>query len=108
MDKLNLSRPIITVGLLVLVGAVGAQTYYTHKLVQRVTSAESAAPMVAVPADNDPGVLDPWVAMHADMMRMQERMDRAFADMAQPGDNGATDQVMGTTRLSLQDKLPRR
>lgn len=77
MNKHPFKQPFIAIGLLALVGAVGAQTYYTHELAQRVaaTDFESNLEMVPAPAD---GAWDPWGSMHADMMRMRSQMDQAF------------------------------
>jgi len=77
MNMQTFKQPLIAVGLLVLVGAVGAQTYYTHELARRVTASETQAPALSL-AGQSTGQADPWMAMHADMMRMQERMDRMF------------------------------
>lgn len=77
MNKQAFKQPLIAVGLLVVVGAVGAQTYYTHELAQRVAATETEAPAASMPAPAT-SRSDPWMAMHADMMRLQEWMDRMF------------------------------
>lgn len=77
MNKHPFKQPLIAIGLLALVGAVGAETYYTHELAKRValTDAESAQETISGAAN---GSWDPWTAMHADMMRMRSQMDQAF------------------------------
>lgn len=79
MDKRNFTRPLITIGLLALVGAVGAQAYYTHELANRVAAADSepvAAESRGTPSDA--GAWDPWATMHVEMMRMRADMDQMF------------------------------
>jgi hypothetical protein len=79
-------RPLIAIGLLTVVGAVGAQTYYTHELARRVAAYDSTAPAAASTPAPSPSSSpspnmdqwDPWTAMHADMMRLQSRMERMF------------------------------
>jgi HSP20 family protein len=77
MDKQAYKQPLIAVGLLALVGAVGAQAYYTHELARRVAATDTEDPTATMPAPIA-GEWDPWTTLHADMMRMQERMDRMF------------------------------
>jgi len=77
MNKQAFKRPLIAVGLMSLVGAVGAQAYYTRDLARRVAATETRRPVATMPAPTA-GQWDPWTNLHADMMRMQERMDRMF------------------------------
>jgi hypothetical protein len=77
MDKQAFKQPLIAVGLLALVAAVGAQAYYTHELARRVAGTDTEDPAATMPAPTA-GQWDAWSALHADMMRMQERMDRMF------------------------------
>lgn len=77
MNKQTFKQPLIAVGLLVLVGTVGAQTYYTHELARRVAAIDTEDPAATMPAPIA-GQWDPWTTLHADMTRMQERMDRMF------------------------------
>jgi HSP20 family protein len=77
MDKQAFKQPLIAVGLLALVGAVGAQAYYTHELAHRVAATDTEDPTATMPAPIA-AQWDPWTTLHADMMRMQERMDRMF------------------------------
>jgi HSP20 family protein len=84
MKRPTLKRSLITAGLLALVGTVGAETYYTHEVAQRLEAtgqtpqAEPQAP--AYQADPQPspghGTWDPW----AEMRRMQQRIDQLFED----------------------------
>jgi len=99
MNKQLLTRSLVSAGLFALVGAVGAQTYYTHELVKKVAAQEGAQPpaeqVETTPADPPPAMAqtnppdadvwdiwnhsgDPWAAMHADIRRMQAEMDRMF------------------------------
>jgi len=80
-------RPLIAIGLLTAVGAVGAQTYYTHELARRVAAYAAGTPVApATPAPSpspsqSPSMgWDPWTSIHGDMMRLQTRMDRMFDD----------------------------
>jgi HSP20 family protein len=76
MNRRAFRRPLITIGLLSLVGAAGAQAYYTHQLVERVAARDTDTPAMAIAPTAAQG--DPWAAMHADMLRMQAQMDQAF------------------------------
>ena len=78
MDKHTFTRPLITIGLLVLVGAVGAQTYYTHELAKRVADNDTGNMPSQSQLTPDNGTWDPWTAMHANMMRMRAEMDQLF------------------------------
>jgi len=87
MNKRILYRSLISAGLFALVGAVGAQTYYTHELLQRVAGNDAAAlpadppvvpPTVANTLPPPDAAWNPWAAMHADMAQMQAEMDRMF------------------------------
>jgi len=77
MNKQAFKQPLIAVGLLVLVGTVAAQTYYTHRLARRLAATTTEPPTMSMPAQTA-GQWDPWTTLHADMMRLQERMDRMF------------------------------
>ena len=104
MNKQAFKRPLIAVGLMSLVGAVGAQAYYTRDLARRVAATETQAPVASMPAPTA-GQWDPWSNLHADMMRMQERMDHAFADMAHAGDfSGTARAVTDTAQVNLQEQ----
>ena len=77
MNRPNLKRSLIAVGLLALIGSVGAQTYYTHELATRV--ADRTAPeskQEAIPDDN--ARWDPWPEVHKDMLRMQKEMEKLY------------------------------
>lgn len=71
MNNVLLKQSLVAIGLLSMIGAVGAQAYYSRELVQRVAAQESAPAPVVPPGD-------PWTAMRADMQRMQAEMEQAF------------------------------
>ncbi|MEJ2593110.1 MAG: hypothetical protein P8178_17285, partial [Candidatus Thiodiazotropha sp.] len=104
----TVKKTLIGVGLLALVGAVGAQTYYTHGLVKALKVADNGSPPATQPDQNltqNSGTWDPWAAMHADMMRMQQRMDRdfsmAFRVLSQmPADK----EITTSAKIDLQDQ----
>jgi HSP20 family protein len=103
MNKRVLKSSLIGVASLALIGTVGAQTYYSHKLAQRVEQ-EQQAEQQAQNTMPDYVPTNPWAAMHADMMRMQAQVDQAMANAvrgmpAQPGFNGP-----GMTQVSLQEQ----
>jgi len=77
MNKPILKRSLVAAGLLALIGGVGAQTYYTHELAQRVAQQQSVHPIPG-PLGPDDGWWDPWESLHGDMMRMRAEMDQAF------------------------------
>ncbi|MGD2081525.1 MAG: Hsp20/alpha crystallin family protein [Chromatiales bacterium] len=76
MSKRSVTGPLIGFGLLALAAAAGAQSYFHY-----AAAGDSGAPPVAdatpVP---DAGRLDPWAALHADMMRIREQMDQMLAN----------------------------
>lgn len=80
MNRITLKRSLITIGLLALIGTVGAETYYTHKVAERMeANGNSAQTEQQVPgAETLPGYgnWDPWVEMH----RIQQRIDSLFED----------------------------
>ena len=104
----TVKKTLIGVGLLALVGAVGAQTYYTHDLVKALKVADNGSPPATQPDQSNTqnsGTWDPWAAMHADMMRMQQSMDRdfsmAFRDLSQmPTDK----EITTSAKIDLQDQ----
>jgi HSP20 family protein len=77
MNRQNAKRTVLAVAVLALVGTVGAQTYYTHELAERVTAQETAQRSEGT-ATPDVVLRDHWAAMHADIMRMQAQMDKLF------------------------------
>lgn len=103
MKKPELKQTLIGAGLIALVGAVGAQTYYAHGLSVRLAEQEAKTAGLMIPVDDraaqiaDRGQWDPWGAMHADMMRMQAQMSQAFGgspgmapDSSRPGVGSVT------------------
>jgi HSP20 family protein len=69
MNKPALKYVLITILGIGAIGAVGAQTYYTHELAQRVADrADYTQPTAS------PGQWDPW----SDLQRLQARIDQAF------------------------------
>ena len=84
MNRTTLKRSLITIGLLALVGTVGAETYYTHKVAERVEAngnsaqTEQQAPGAIAGDETSPGYgsWDPWLEMH----RIQQRIDSLFED----------------------------
>jgi HSP20 family protein len=78
MDKHVFTKPFITIGLLILVGAVGAQTYYTHELVKRVSDSHPDSLPLESQMAYDNGNWDPWIAMHENMQRIKAEMDHLF------------------------------
>jgi HSP20 family molecular chaperone IbpA len=81
MKRPTWKRSLITLGLLTLVGTVGAETYYTHKVAERMETqgnqpkTEQSSPEVSG-NETPPGFAgwDPWT----EMRRIQQQIDRAF------------------------------
>jgi HSP20 family protein len=95
MNKPALKLAIITILGVGAIGAVGAQSYYTHELAQRV-----AAQTDPVRTDTPPlatrGQWDPWI----DLQRLQARIEHAF--------DQSFDAMQGTspveaTRVTLEE-----
>jgi HSP20 family protein len=84
MKRSNVTRALITVGLLTLVGTVGAETYYTHQVAERVGAngntpqTESQAPEANAGTQAYPGYggWDPW----AEMRQMHQRINQMFEE----------------------------
>jgi HSP20 family protein len=111
MDKHSFTRPLITIGLLVLVGAVGAQTYYTHELAKRVSDSDSGSMPAQTQVTPGNASQDPWVAMHQEMMRMQVEMNQmvnqSFQDFPSLSGNGnmAGHGIMpGNGKVSMEEQ----
>jgi HSP20 family protein len=77
MNKRILKRFLITIGLLGIIGAVGAQTYYTKMLADRVAARESVQLPQATISSN-PEQWAPWKDMQNDMGRIRAQMDQWF------------------------------
>jgi HSP20 family molecular chaperone IbpA len=77
MNKPMLKRTLIAVGVLAVIGTVGAQAYYSHELAERVAAQKSIiqSGTTIVPGGE---WSDPWTAMRTEMMRMQEQMDQMY------------------------------
>lgn len=73
MNKPALKHVLIAVLGIGAVGAIGAQTYYTHELAQRVAAQPDAGPFSALPATAG-AQWDPW----REMQRLQARMEHMF------------------------------
>ncbi len=113
MNKPVLKRTLVTLGLLALVGAVGAQTYYTHELAEQVAAIAPDTrhdPVPALPdnAQQDPalpgtGHWDPFAAMHAEMMRMRTEMDRMFSNAFQDLDVTRVKGPVSDDKVTLEE-----
>jgi HSP20 family protein len=83
MKRPTWKRSLITLGLLTLVGTVGAETYYTHKVAERMDTqgnqprTEQNAPE-ASSNETPPGTAEwhPWT----EMRRIQQQIARAFEE----------------------------
>ena len=73
-------QTLIAIGLLAIIGSVGAQTWYTHRLAEKLKSVESQQVAESSPQSDffntDSG--NPWTWMQDDMRRMQAQMDHFF------------------------------
>jgi HSP20 family protein len=109
MKKPIVKRTLIAVGILALVGSVGAQAYYTHELAQRVSAQQPIQTQTGQTplARNAPAVQidphDPFVRMHADIARMQQQMDQMFNSAFQvPSAFDSSDQQAARVTLDEQ------
>lgn len=80
MNQQTTKQLLVGLGFLTLVGAVGAQTYYTHQLSERLAAQnpqQQQTREVASTSQPQPDApYDPWAAMQADMQRWEAQMDR--------------------------------
>ena len=105
MDKHTFTRPLVTIGLLILVGAVGAQTYYTHELAKRVADNDSGNMPSQSQLTPDNGDWDPWIAMHEQMMRMRMDMDHMFDHSFEDFHNQSGNGIMPSNgKVSLEEQ----
>ena len=75
----RVKQTLVGIGLLAIIGTVGAQTWYTHRLADKLKAVESSQSAEAAPQpDDDISYDNPWSWMQADMMRMQAQMDHMF------------------------------
>lgn len=85
----NLKTTLIAMGVISVIGVMGAQAFAAHELAQQV-AAQSQPPGPAFQYLPGYGQIpqDPWVRMHDEMMRMQAQMDRmlnaSFQDPQNP------------------------
>jgi HSP20 family protein len=87
MKRHILTRSLLSVGLLALMGGAGAKTYMDHAPAHRVAD----QPAVASPApgkDTQSWSDDPWMRMYQDMQQIQAHMDRMFEDSFQRFESG--------------------
>jgi HSP20 family protein len=96
MKKPDLKYAFIAILATGAIGAVGAQTYYTHELAQRVSDQADSGLSYMPPASSS-GVWDPW----SEMQRVQAQIDRVFGQyfdamqIPAPGD---------TAKITLQQQ----
>jgi HSP20 family protein len=102
----------VTVGAVLLIGAVSADAYYTHELAERVAARNVATTPVdplsgsALPSTplGSRAANDPLAAMTAQMARMQTQMDKMFNSAFQnPGGMDFVD-GQGSAQVSLNEK----
>jgi HSP20 family molecular chaperone IbpA len=105
MDKHSFTRPLITIGLLVLVGAVGAQTYYTHELAKRVSGDDTGNVPEQSQVTPHNGNSDPWTVMQQEMLRMRTEMNKMFDHSFQDFQDLSPQGIMpGNANVSLEDQ----
>jgi HSP20 family protein len=87
MNKPALKYTLIAILGIGAIGAVAAQSYYTHELVQRVADQSGPAPATAPPTAAA-AQRDPWHEMQRLQARMEQMFDQSFAALpvATPGD----------------------
>lgn len=88
---------------LALIGSVGAETYYAHRLAERIEALQAkpagdAAPPLAAIANT------PWAAMHADMMAWQAGMARLFDASRGDMDDTSFATAMAQAPISLEEQ----
>lgn len=116
MNKRLLTQTSLTVGALLLIGAVSADAYYTHEVAERMASRDVAtapagpaavAPLLqaapAAPVVPPQAATNPWSAMNAQMNRMQAQMNRMLNSAFQnPGGMDFID-GQGSAQVSLNE-----
>lgn len=108
MNKRLLMHTSLTVGALLLIGAVSADAYYTHELAQRMASRDvataSANPAATPILHTAPAATSSWSAINAQMNRMQAQMNKMFNSAFQnPGGMDFID-GQGSAQVSLTEK----
>ncbi len=82
MNRHTVKKTVIAIALLGLVGAVGAGTYYNHDMAKPLKVADKGgeiAPPAPATANDSDALIDPWSALHEDMLRIQQDMSRQWA-----------------------------
>jgi len=102
MKQHTLSRTLLSIGLLSLVGGVGAETYPGHAQVRNVAD-PATTPVPGKTAKDWSN--DPWMRMYQDMQQIQAHMDRMFEDSFQrfQSDPTAAPSVTGE-RVTLDEQ----
>jgi HSP20 family protein len=103
MNKRKLTKPLVAIALLGVVGIVGAESYYHHQADgDNATKAEQKAP-----ANQTIGSHDPW----AEMQRIQARMDQLFEEAIQQFHSDQSfltlaedKQLAAESKVTLQDE----
>jgi HSP20 family protein len=104
MNKRLLTRTLVAIGALMLVGSVSAQAYYTHELAERVASHDPVSTLADPPSGSAQAMKDPWAALNADMRRMQTQMEQMFnTALPNPGSMDFIDD-QGAAKVSLNEK----
>lgn len=78
--KQRVKQTLTAIGLLAIIGTVGAESYYTYRLSEKLDSLESPRIAESAPQPYSSGIDfdNPWSWMQADMNRMQAQMDHMF------------------------------
>ena len=78
--KQRVKQPLTAIGLLAIIGTVGAESYYTYRMSEKLDSLESPQIAESAPQPYSSGIDfdNPWSWMQADMNRMQAQMDHMF------------------------------
>jgi len=113
MNKPVFKRTLVALGLLALVSVVGAQTYYTHELIERVAAIAPATGHDTVPAAPDTGQWDParadtgqwdsFAAIQAEMERMQTGMDEMFSHAFQGFNHSGVKGPVSEDKITLKE-----
>jgi HSP20 family protein len=78
--KQRVKQTLTAIGLLAIIGTVGAESYYTYRLSEKLDSLESPQIAESAPQPYSSGIDfdNPWSRIQTDMNRMQAQMDHMF------------------------------
>ncbi|MEJ2611536.1 MAG: Hsp20/alpha crystallin family protein [Candidatus Thiodiazotropha sp.] len=100
MNKRILKRSLVTVAVIAVIGAVGVEAYSAEQEAAKSPSAANTTEETVVITEAP----DPWLALHADMMRMQAQMDQLMSSNMHQMQMMGWDTPANHSQVTLKDQ----